>query len=110
MSEFIKGISGKLVMSPAVLTGNKPVEENLDIVSGAPSNGNELQGPISAGTPISIPNSETYEDTDLQIFFNGQQIDVIGEYNYVGAGPIRTQIAFTFDLEAGDEITFRIDK
>lgn len=110
MSNFIQGVAGRLKAAPVVVAGSKPEETTLKVVSGAPGNVNEITGPIAAGTPITLPDSVTYEDTDLQVFFNGQQVDVVSEYNYEGAGPTRTQISFTFDLEVGDDMSFRVDK
>lgn len=57
---------------------------------------------ITAGTPITLPNSGTYTGIDLEVYFNGAKMTVIYDYNYVGSGT-RTQISMTFDLVAGAE-------
>lgn len=62
---------------------------------------------ISTGTPVTLPAAETYSSDELEIDLNGVGLDVVTDYNYVGAGPSRTQVTFTFDLVAGDEIGFK---
>lgn len=62
---------------------------------------------ITAGTPITLPNSGTYSDDDLEVFLMGQKMSVVLDYNYVGSLPNRTQVSFTFDLFNTDKITFR---
>jgi len=70
----------------------------------------EVGSAISAGTPISLPNGKTYTGDELIVRFRGQDLTDIYDYNWVGASAPRTQIAFTFDLEVGDYIGFRIDR
>jgi hypothetical protein len=65
---------------------------------------------IASGTPISLPSAETYEGDELEVRLNGIRLDVVADYNYVGAGPSRTQITMTFELIDGDELRFRIDR
>ena len=109
MANFIQGLGGKLVMNPVTASLTPPTETTLLLVTSSPG-ANEIVGPISAGVDVTIPDSLTYEDTDLQVFLNGQQLDVVSDFNYVGAGPSRTQVDFVFDLLVSDKITFRIDK
>lgn len=63
---------------------------------------------ITTGTNITLPNSQTYTDVELEVYLNGQLLESVGDYNYVGALPPRTQIAMTFDLVAGDRLRFRM--
>jgi len=88
--------------------GQKPEETTLEVVSSSPG-ANEIAGPIVSSTAVTIPDSVTYEDADLQVFLNGQQLDLVGDYNYEGSGT-RTQVSFTFELLVGDKLTFRVDK
>jgi hypothetical protein len=83
-------------------------DQSLVVVAGTPGAG-EIQGPISTGTNVTLPGGQTYEDDELRIELNGQGLDPVFDYNYVGSVP-RTQVAFTFDLEVGDRINFRIDR
>lgn len=62
---------------------------------------------ISTGTPVTLPSGETYDSQELEVYFNGQVLDDVTDYNFVGGSPPRTQVAFTFDLVAGDKIRFR---
>lgn len=64
-------------------------------------------GGITTGVPITLPSSQTYSSTELEVDLNGQSVDAGVDYTYVGSPP-RTQIAFTFDLVDGDVLTFRI--
>jgi len=83
-------------------------DESLTVVSGTPGAG-EIQGPISAGTPITLPDSQTYTSEELEVRLNNIRGDVVSDYNYEGSGD-RTQISFTFEVVVGDIIRFRIDR
>lgn len=64
----------------------------------------------TAGNPITLPASGTYQGGELEVRINGIRANVTLDYNYVGAGPTRTQITLTFDLEATDVVRFRVDR
>lgn len=81
-------------------------DERLTVVSGAPADSNEVTGPINAGVNITLPDSGTYEGLELQIYLNGDRLEAVADYAYVGAGPTRTQVQFTFGLVVGDTIDF----
>ena len=61
---------------------------------------------ITTGTPVTLPASGTYDSQELEVYLNGQVLDDVADYNFVGSVP-RTQVAFTFQLEIGDKIRFR---
>lgn len=61
---------------------------------------------ITTGTNVTLPASGTYDSQELEVYLNGQVLDDVTDYNFVGSPP-RTQVAFTFDLVAGDRIRFR---
>jgi hypothetical protein len=61
--------------------------------------------PITSGTAITLPASETYTGAELQVFLNGQLLDDTFDFNWVGSPP-RTQITMTFDLVIGDVVRF----
>lgn len=63
---------------------------------------------ITAGTPITLPSSGTYTSAELELYFRGQRLEDVLDYNYLGSPP-RTQVEFTFDLFAGDVLRFRKD-
>ena len=109
MGKFLTIVNGRPQMQE-VPSGDATTiyDESLLVVSGTPGAG-EIQGPITTGTSITLPSSQTYEDDELEVYFNGQRIESVYDYNYVGTIP-RTQISMTFDLEIGDIIRFRIDR
>jgi len=84
-------------------------DEYIDVVSSGAVGSHELNGPIDAGTPITLPNSGTYISEELEVYIGGQRLEDFVDYNYVGAGT-RTQISMTFDLEVTDRIRFRVDR
>jgi hypothetical protein len=61
---------------------------------------------IAAGTNVTLPLSGTYDGQELEVYFRGQVLDDVLDYNFVGSPP-RTQVQFTFDLVPGDTIRFR---
>jgi len=61
---------------------------------------------ITAGTNVALPLSGTYDGQELEVYCNGQVLDDIADYIFVGSPP-RTQVQFTFDLITGDIIRFR---
>ena len=66
-------------------------------------------GGLSTGSPLTLPNSGQYNSDELEVYLNGDRIENVIDYNYVGTVP-RTQVSFTFDLEEGDRVRFRIDR
>jgi hypothetical protein len=79
-------------------------DTTLDVVSSTPGAGQIL--PLTAGTNITLPASQTYTGDELQIYVNGLRLDNLYDYNT----PNSTQISFTFNLVAGDIIRFYIDR
>lgn len=66
-------------------------------------------GGLTSGSPITLPASRTYTGEELEIYLNGQRCNDGEDFQYVGVAP-RSQIQFTFDLNAGEKIRFRIDR
>ena len=66
----------------------------------------DVAAPVTAGTSVTLPASGTYDSQELEIYFNGQVLDDVTDYTFVGSPP-RTQVQFTFDLVVGDRIRFR---
>jgi len=83
-------------------------DESLVVVASGAGAG-EINGPITTGTPITLPAAQTYEDDELEIYLNNVRIDSTYDYNHEGTVP-RTQISFTFDIIVGDVIRFRVDR
>lgn len=83
-------------------------DQSLTLVASSPGP-NEIVGPIAAGVNVTLPGSQTYEAAELQIYLNGDRLEPIFDYAYVGSVP-RTQVQFTFGLVVGDRVDFRIDR
>jgi hypothetical protein len=66
-------------------------------------------GGWTAPQNITLPESQTYIASELQVFLDGQRLEANIDYNYVGSAP-RTQIQTTFDLLGGERIRFRIEQ
>jgi hypothetical protein len=71
--------------------------------------GSHQPGAVSAGTPITLPNSITYTGDELEVYLNDIPLENLVDFNYEGTAP-RTQISFTFDLRSTDEIRYRINR
>ena len=72
----------------------------------------EVVGPITAGTEITLPNSGTYTGSELKLDLNGIDLILVEDYNFVGTAP-RTKITLTKDLTGTkanpDRLAFYID-
>ena len=66
-------------------------------------------GGLATGSPLTLPNAQTYTGDELEVYFNGQRVEDVLDFNWVGTAP-RTQVTFTFDLVQGDAIRLRIDR
>lgn len=71
--------------------------------------GVDVASPITAGTSVTLPSSQTYTSAELEVYLNGTRLESVQDYTYVGSPP-RTQIQFTIDLVVGDHYRFRIDR
>lgn len=93
-------------------------DEPLDIISGAPTNDNELTGPISSGTLLSLPADSRDSDSVqgyvvgkgvLELALNGQQLRLGEDFDEVGSvGSAATQFEILQDLVIGDRLDIRI--
>jgi hypothetical protein len=66
-----------------------------------------LASNLSTGVNYTLPASGTYEGEEIEVYLDGQVLDSGADFNFVGAGPTRTQVVFTFDLYIGDRLRFR---
>lgn len=93
-------------------------EEHLRVVAGAPANTNQVTGPVTSGTLLTLPNdsrdsnaAEQYlvGDGILEIFLNGKLLLRDEDYSEVGtSGTLSTDVQILFDLVVDDKLTFRI--
>jgi hypothetical protein len=108
MGKFLRlsgGVARQFTESSAVAI----YDQQLTIVSGSPANSNQMTGPVNAGVSVTLPQSGTYSSAELQVQLNGQQLEPVLDYTYVGSGT-RTQVQFTFQLVVGDVVDFRVDR
>lgn len=107
-----------LEMNKAELPTDNIYDENLYIVSSAPSTSTEILGPIPAGNDIIMPidsiagTSQFYivGSKQLQVWLNGQYLTAGIDYEEVGIDKCTSnRISMNTDLEPNDIITFRID-
>ena len=60
----------------------------------------------AAGSNVTLPNGETYNDVDLKVFLDGTFLEPGQDYNYVGIIP-RTEIQLVIEVFAGERLRFR---
>lgn len=96
-------------MSPAPGT-TTIYDQRLTIVASGASGSNQMNGPVTAGTNVTLPSSGTYSGLELQVYLNGDRLESVVDYTYVGVGASKTQIQFTFGLVAGDTVDFVIQR
>ena len=56
---------------------------------------------------VVLPNGESYQDIELLVELNGQLLRPTLDYEFLGAGPLRTQIRVLQSVVAGDIIRIR---
>lgn len=106
----------------ADILNKNPYEERMDVIPTTPSSSNEIQGPVSPGTVISIPldsrdgsSTESYVvgRGQIQVWLNGVYLDrstdnTTGDYAEVGStGNTSSNIEILIALEIGDKLVFR---
>ena len=65
-------------------------------------------GGLAGSSLVTLPGLKTYTDKDLKVYLDGQLLEVVEDYNYVGVAP-RTQIQTVFDLNEGERLRLRIE-
>jgi hypothetical protein len=104
MGKFLRLING---IPKSVEESGSPTiyDRTITIVASSPGT-DELVGPISAGTSITLPGGQTYTGDELNMMLNGIDIDNVLDYNTTSS----TQIQMTYSLEVGDKLRFFIDR
>lgn len=80
-------------------------DETLKVVTSGAGAG-EINGPISAGTPVTLPSSKTYTGNELEVYLDGDRLKPVFDYSFASG----TTVSFTFELKVDDVIRFRIDR
>lgn len=106
MASFLRLVAGqaKTFAESLVTIYDQPLTV---VASGAGAN--QINGPVTTGTSVTLPSSGSYVGEELEIRLSGQRLEALYDYNYVGSGT-KTQVAFTFDLAVGDRLDFRVDR
>lgn len=86
--------------------GSTPIYDESLLVVASGAGAGEIDGPISAGTPITLPGGQTYTGVELEVYLNGDRIEDVIDYTFTSS----TEVTFTFDVEVRDRIRFRIDR
>lgn len=63
-------------------------------------------GGITTGTDITLPASGNYLGNELEVYLNGEVMELGIDFNTSGSSPY-TKIQMTFDLVNGDKLRFR---
>lgn len=88
-------------------------DKSIEIVSSGTPPGS-LTGPVSAGTPITLPSSGVYTIasgvSNMNIFLNGDRLENVYDWLTSGSGPNYTAFTLTFDLVTGDRLDIRIER
>lgn len=80
-------------------------DQTLKVVTSSPGAG-EIAGPISAGTPVTLPSGQTYTSNELEMYLSGNRLIPVFDYSHTSS----TSVSFTFQLIVGDVIRFRVDR
>jgi hypothetical protein len=102
--KFASIVNGLLRMKDES-SGISIYDETLELVASGPGAG-QIIGPITTGTPITLPGSKTFTGEELEVYLNGKRLSQVFEYDVESS----TSISFTFNLEVRDLIRFRIDR
>lgn len=87
-------------------SGTPSIYDEVLIVVASGAGAGEINGPITAGVPVTLPDSKTYTGDELEVYFGKGRLKPVFDYNYESS----TSISFTFELEVGDSIRLRIDR
>lgn len=80
-------------------------DESLEVVPSGAGAG-QINGPINAGTAVTLPGGQTYDGEELMVYLNGNFLEDVIDYAFTSS----TQVTFVFNLEVGDLVRFRIDR
>jgi hypothetical protein len=94
-------------------------EEYVDVITGLPSNDNEIQGPITAPYVLEIPRDSSNQNIarpylvgtkQIEVYLNGVKLSLGQDWDEVGAlGAESNEVEFLVDLEIGDVIQLRME-
>lgn len=80
-------------------------DETLEVVASGAGAG-QINGPISAGTPVTLPSAQTYTGDELEVYFGTDRLTPLLDYTFDSS----TTVAYTFEIKVGDVLRYRIDR
>jgi hypothetical protein len=106
---LINGVPRGQVVLPLIY------DQTVSIVASGGSPPSSINGPVSSGTGVTLPSSQTYtlnsnSVANLQIYLNGDRLEQVLDWTTSGSGPNYTAVQFTFQLNALDVLVFRIER
>lgn len=104
MAKFTRLVAGVL-RSFDEANGTAIYDESLLVVASGAGAG-QVNGPITTGSPVTLPSGKTYTAYELEVYLNGQRLEDSIDYAFNSS----TTVVFTFDIIVGDLIRFRIDR
>lgn len=104
MAKFLQLVNG--IPKSVSESGNPAIYDRTISVVASGAVSPDLNGPVNAGTNITLPSGQTYVGDELQVYLNGIRLDDVLDYNTNST----TTIQMTFNLQAGDKLRFYIDR
>lgn len=101
----LKMVAGIPRQTASVQSYSTPYQTTLLVVASGATTG-QINGPITAGTAVTLPNSQTYSSTELLIALNGQLLAQTTDYTLTSS----TSVTFVNNLVVGDLIEFTIQR
>ena len=100
-TRIVNGVLRSFQESNSLTIYDQPL---LVVASGATTG--QVNGPITTGSPVTLPLGKTYTAYELEVYLNGQRLEDSIDYAFNSS----TTVVFTFDIIVGDLIRFRIDR
>ena len=114
MANYLALVNG--VPRQSVLPGTTLIyDQSIQIVASGGTPPGSVNGPVTAGTALTLPASGNYtlnanNIANINVFLNGDRLEQVFDWTTSGAGPTYTAIQFTFQLNAGDRIDIRSER
>jgi hypothetical protein len=113
MANYLGLVNG--VPRGATLPGTTLIYDQSITVVASGAGANQINGPVSSGTPITLPASGTYtlnanSIANINIYLNGDRMEQTFDWTTSGAGPNYTAFQFTFILVVGDRLDIRAER
>ena len=80
-------------------------DETLVVVASGAGAG-EINGPIAASTPVTLPAAQTYTGDELEVYLGTDRLAPLFDYTFASS----TTVAYTFEIKVGDVLRYRIDR